>query len=949
MLKQYGNKVIAMVLSIAMMFSTSIIKEIKNVKAATGDVAINSTNFPDSVFRSYVSNTFDTNNNGRLSSYEIENATEIHFRQYYVTDKIPQNLDGIKYLSNLEEIYIEGGNVESNSLKNIDVSGMTYLNSIYCVGVGLENINVRRCLKLDYINVNDNKLTSLDLSTNDLITILYCENNSLTNITMSRVGEGVFDTRMTGQKINITKLPIENFSIDLNQYAGFDYTKCTIGKQYLDGATYSKGKIIWKDPSDIPDKIVYTYKIDYYDEYGYKDSKDMEVTINLKSETIYMDECDITLSQENFEYNGGPCKPSVTVKYKDMTLKEGTSYNLQYVNNINVGTASVIIKGINGVYGQITKNYTIVGNYIQDCNISINGTSYIYTGNEIRPEIKVYYKNKLIKQNSDYELIYQNNIDAGEATIVIRGTGKFSGKVERTFTISPKNINDGITWYLQKDSVPYTGNECSAKIRNNQGLLEGTDYTVVYTNNVNVGTAQAKILGRGNYSGTVVKEFQIVQSPIDLCTIVINGMEYTPGEIHPEVAIYNGSNTLIEGRDYTLKYSNDNGIGTGKITIEGIGNYSGTIEKMYNILKKNINNCRITVSQKTYKYDGTEKKPDITIYNGVTELVQGVDYNVVYKNNVEQGEATVEIEGTGEYYTGKCEEKYQIVKELKEDDIALDILEKEYTGEEWNVKPIVKDGEKLLVENQDYILEYSDNVNVGIATIYIKGINTYCGVITKNFTISPIDISKLTYRLTYKGEEGTTFEQKYKDEEVKPTVEAFLPNNEKISLEDNFKISYKDANKSGTVKIVLEGKNKVTGIIEVEYVILAKYLTDQPPQTAKSPQSNQPPQRATLDGTKNSGTILVKPGKAKIKKISVLKKRKIKISIKKSKWASGYCIKYSTNVNFKGAKTKNVKTTTCTIGKLKQNKKYYFKVRAYNKKNGKISWGKWSIIKIRKV
>ena len=239
-------------------------------------------------------------------------------------------------------------------------------------------------------------------------------------------------------------------------------------------------------------------------------------------------------------------------------------------------------------------------------------------------------------------------------------------------------------------------------------------------------------------------------------------------------------------------------------------------------------------------------------------------------------------------------------------------------------------------------MEYSNNINVGTATIYIKGINTYCGVVTKNFTISPIDISKLTYRLTYKGEEGTTFEQKYKDEEVKPTVEAFLHNNEKILLEDNFKISYKDANKSGTAKIVLEGKNKVKGTIEVDYVILAVYLTNSPNYTTQIP-------KATMDVVGHNNTILMKPETVKIKKISVLKKRKIKIRIKKSKWASGYCIKYSTNVNFKGAKTKNVKTTTCTIGKLKQNKKYYFKVRAYNKKDGKISWGKWSIIKIRKV
>ena len=936
MFKKYMEKVIAMVLSVAMIFSISITKEIKDVKATTGDVTINSTNFPDSVFRNYVSNTFDTNHNGRLSSGEIEKATEIQIVQYYITDKIPESLEGLKYLSNLEELYIEGGNVEGNSLKSIDVSGMTYLNSIYCVGTRLENINVRRCSKLDYLNVNENKLTSLDLSTNTEIATLYCENNSLTNITLSRVGEYGIDTRLSNQKLEITKLPIENFSIDLNQYSGFDYTKCTIAKQYLDGATYNQGKITWKDPSDIPDEIEYTYKIEYYDEYGYKTSEDMEVTINLKSETIYMDECDVTLSQDSFEYTGMSCKPSVTVKYNGMTLKEGTSYSLQYANYVNVGTASVTVKGINGVYGQVTKYYSIKGNYIQDCDISINNTTYIYSGSEIKPEVKVYYNNILRKQNTDYELIYKNNINAGEATVIIRGIGKFAGEVTKTFSISPKSISDGIAWYLHRSSVFYTGSGCSVGVVNDKNLKEGIDYTVVCTNNVNVGTAQAKIQGKGNYFGTVTKEFQIVQAPIQTCDVNVNDndLEYMPGRVHPRVTIYNGNNMLAEGRDYTIEYSNDIGIGTGKITIEGIGNYYGTIEKTYNILKKNIINCRIIVSQKTFKYDGTEKKPDIMVYNGATELVQGTDYNVIYKNNIEKGEATVVIEGIGEYYTGSCEEYYEIIKELNEDEIVLNNTGIEYTGKEWNVKPIVKDGDKILVENEDYTLGYTDNVNAGTATIYIKGINTYCGVVTKNFEISPINVSKLAFRLVYKGTEGNSFKQKYKNEEIKPTVEVFIPYNKKLTLEDNFEISYKNSNKLGTAEITLQGKANVTGIIKLNYEIKDGYSINQPGVTI-----NPVPTK----------TIMHKPGKAKFKGISVQRNKKVKIRINKVKYATGYCVKYSTNVNFKGAKTKKIKTTNCTIDKLKRNKTYYFRVRAYNKKNGKTLYGKWSIIKIKKI
>ena len=211
------------------------------------------------------------------------------------------------------------------------------------------------------------------------------------------------------------------------------------------------------------------------------------------------------------------------------------------------------------------------------------------------------------------------------------------------------------------------------------------------------------------------------------------------------------------------------------------------------------------------------------VYNGATELVQGTDYNVIYKNNIEKGEATVVIEGIGEYYTGSCEEYYEIIKELNEDEIVLNNTGIEYTGKEWNVKPIVKDGDKILVENEDYTLGYTDNVNAGTATIYIKGINTYCGVVTKNFEISHINVSKLTFRLVYKGTEGNSFKQKYKNEEIKPTVEVFIPYNKKLTLEDNFEISYKNSNKLGTAEITLQGKANVTGIIKLNYEIKDGY------------------------------------------------------------------------------------------------------------------------------
>lgn len=92
--------------------------------------------------------------------------------------------------------------------------------------------------------------------------------------------------------------------------------------------------------------------------------------------------------------------------------------------------------------------------------------------------------------------------------------------------------------------------------------------------------------------------------------------------------------------------------------------------------------------------------------------------------------------------------------------------------------------------------------------------------------------------------------------------------------------------------------------------------------------------------------VKVTVGKAKIKKIK-RNGTKIKVTIKKVKGATKYQIKYSTSKKFKKKSTKTTtsKKTTKTIKKLKKNKKYYIKVRAYRKVNGKKYYGKWSKVK----
>ena len=119
-------------------------------------------------------------------------------------------------------------------------------------------------------------------------------------------------------------------------------------------------------------------------------------------------------------------------------------------------------------------------------------------------------------------------------------------------------------------------------------LAESTDYELVYSDNVDPGTASIAINGAGNYSGTRNMTFLIAEAPLSSSTVsgIEDSYAYTGSAITPKPAVRIGDRTLVEGTDYELSYSDNVNPGTAVITIKGIGNYAGTIEKTFEIAKK---------------------------------------------------------------------------------------------------------------------------------------------------------------------------------------------------------------------------------------------------------------------------------------------------------------------------------------------------------------------------
>ena len=137
----------------------------------------------------------------------------------------------------------------------------------------------------------------------------------------------------------------------------------------------------------------------------------------------------VTLSKTSYTYNGKAKKPKVTVK--NLSSK---NYSISYKNNKNAGTATVIITGRGNYKDSIKKTFKIKKASIKLASASKIATKS-YTGKAIKPKVKLTYKSKTLKKNTDYTLTYKNNKKVGNATITIKGKGNFTGTKTLTFKI----------------------------------------------------------------------------------------------------------------------------------------------------------------------------------------------------------------------------------------------------------------------------------------------------------------------------------------------------------------------------------------------------------------------------------------------------------------------------------------------------------------------------------
>lgn len=242
-------------------------------------------------------------------------------------------------------------------------------------------------------------------------------------------------------------------------------------------------------------------------------SKEIEVTaLNLSSVKV--------AAIEAVTYDGTEKKPKLAVSCGNMTLVEGEDYVATYSNNVSVGTAKVILsEGSNGNYtGTKTVTFKIVQRDINSVQVAkLNNVAY--AGAKLTPAVTLTDLGKTLVKDTDYTVAYANNVNAGTATVTIKGKGNYSGTKTISFNIVPQNMSKVKVTKIADQK--YTGKAILPALTVTNGTAKmsvNKDYTVTYSANKNPGKAKAVIKGTGNYTGSKTVYFYIAPAKAQLAS-----------------------------------------------------------------------------------------------------------------------------------------------------------------------------------------------------------------------------------------------------------------------------------------------------------------------------------------------------------------------------------------------------------------------------------------------
>lgn len=295
-------------------------------------------------------------------------------------------------------------------------------------------------------------------------------------------------------------------------------------------------------------------------------------------------------------YTGAEIKPEIKVyenSYSSTLYTENIDYKVTYQNNKAPGTATIMISSLGDNYGTAKITFRI---YKDFTNASITGVKdAVYSGKAITQVVSVKLNGITLKENQDYTLAYEQNINAGTARMIFTGIGDYEGTITESFKITPKDVTGSAK--LQMNGWDYSAfpddTECLKAMLtvtvDGKTLKYYTDYYMssMTSNNVTQKISGFSITFKGNYSGS--RHMDCLETAY---IKPVGNQIYTGAEVKPEVEVYESKweyTPFVKDVDYSVEYSDNVNSGTATITILPLGDHYGSLETTFEIVYPKYN------------------------------------------------------------------------------------------------------------------------------------------------------------------------------------------------------------------------------------------------------------------------------------------------------------------------------------------------------------------------
>ena len=472
----------------------------------------------------------------------------------------------------------------------------------------------------------------------------------------------------------------------------------------------------------------------------YADIKVPVLTLDKKKVTMHVvEKVQVTATVE-------PADTTIAISWKSSNEGVATVSSNGMITADGTGTAQIRANGIGSAqitaeYGGITAVIKVdVVEELRDRSddMRIDGfkresDDLVYTGDKITQNIRVYHRNTLLTEKTDYTISYKNNINAARydsakaPSLTINLKGQYSGSVTLFYTIKPLNINDVNIYNTNADNTnnDNTDNDNADGDSVGNDNSSGYEQAVTYAKTLKIPTPE---LTFGKKKLALNKDF--------VCDYTSLPKDYKKGDSYEAGKVYN-------------------------YTVNGTGNFTGSFQMNLVVLKdKNLNfsSAAVTLGKKQYEYKGTAlSKEDVTIeklafgktvldkllydYEVCADAVDG-SYVMVYptengKNKGYRGSKRVNLKLVGDRNI-----KDVVSGGAWKDSITFSQKTIDEEGgiyqEEENILAFGSGAAKeTLVQGKDYTIKYGNAKKAGKVTVTFTGKGRYKGTLKKTYQIKP--------------------------------------------------------------------------------------------------------------------------------------------------------------------------------------------------------------------